>query len=90
MGSIKQTNTASVGTTPTKIASARTTYGNGRRDILVTNTHATAALFIGGSAVTASNGVKIAAGASQSMTIRDSDDLYGIASTGTGSATVLG
>lgn len=48
-----------------------------------------APVFVGGSGVTASNGVAIAAGASSSFNLVDGDVLYGIVSTVTTTVSVM-
>lgn len=56
-----------------------------RLNVCVTNTHATADLYVGANKaanlLTTSTGYKVPAG--QSFTIENTDDVYGVASTGT-------
>lgn len=90
MGAVKQQNTATIGTSATKILTKTSTYSNSRRDVVVSNTHATIAIFVGGSGVTNTTGVKLAAGASLPFVLRASDELYAAAASASGSASVIG
>lgn len=86
---IINTVTASVGTTATKIHSKRAYRTTDRARVLVHNSHATAAMFIGPADVTATSGVKLAAGERLALDLSANDDLYAVVATGTGSAVVM-
>lgn len=59
------------------------------RGVLVRNAHATEAVFLGGSGVTAAAGLTLAAGASLPLALVAGDDLYAICVTGPCSVEVL-
>lgn len=74
---INQTGQVSVGTTPTLIAAS-----NGLRyALLITNISSTVTVYIGNSAVTASNGQVLGPG--QSLTIPVVGPVYGVVASGT-------
>lgn len=72
----------SVGTTATALAQVTSPT-----EVTVKNTDGTAAVFLGGSGVTTSNGLSLAAGATLGLTV--DGELFGIVATGTVTCHVL-